>query len=565
MNTHITRGARTFALTRVRNLPIADRWLFAALLIGTGLASWQSYRVLLPYARGDTPLSFVPLVPLVGAFFLWRRFDPADIRSRTHDPFVDGLFLSLLIAASCVFLLLLPVTMSWDYWLDRLDVPGIVIVLCTVTVAAWGLPGLIKLSPALLYLLLAWPLPYLLLDNRFIPAMTSVTAAATRFVAPLLHLGIRPDPADPASLLVTFHGHTAQLVIAQACAGINGAVGLVVIALPIVWLARGSWESRVGWLLAGAALSWLMNVVRIVAIAAVTAIWGPGPTMTFLHPVFGLFLFALSFVVLLFIAPLFRLNITASWEPTQKTGSSGAVSAPRWNWRRLGLLLFIVGGAALAESNLGQFGWLTESSLPRVGLATASDLFHPPAGWHVTAAQRVLGWEPLFGPSTVSSVMTIRTARQADVDVQAIITRDASSFGAYGVEECYTFHGFVLHSVQRVSLGNGVTGTLVDFQDGNRTAASLYWLQPVSTPNGLYHQRIVLITGFGSHAARLAVSGSTPPAPGVVQPVQHVAEAIANFLSPWVGGSAGPAYTGYNAELQNLGQAVIAHERQATS
>ena len=40
--------------------------------------------------------------------------------------------------------------------------------------AAWGLPGLAQLGPALLYLLLAWPLPYLVIYNYTIPTLTAV-------------------------------------------------------------------------------------------------------------------------------------------------------------------------------------------------------------------------------------------------------------------------------------------------------------------------------------------------------------------------------------------------------
>ena len=44
------------------------------------------------------------------------------------------------------------------------------------------------------------------------------------------------------------------------------------------------------WLVAGAALSWVVNVVRIVLIAWAAAVWGRDPVMQLLRPELGLIL-----------------------------------------------------------------------------------------------------------------------------------------------------------------------------------------------------------------------------------------------------------------------------------
>jgi hypothetical protein len=284
--------------------------------------------------------------------------------------------------------------------------------------------------------------------------------------------------------------------------------------------------------------------------------------MTVLHPTVGLALFALSFALLLALAPRCHLDIGAPWRTRAAADNGEKRPARAWGWRRLTMMLLIVSGAALAESNLQQFDWLSDSSLPTAGLTNPHELFHAPPGWHVTGADTVTGWAPFFGPSTVSAVMTVATPGQSSVGVQAILTRDESAFSTYGVENCYTFHGYQLQAVRRTPLGNGVTGTLIDFRVQGQPASALYWIQPVRTPKGLYHQRIVLITDGGRRSLRLANLPRKIAAPGIVQPVQGLATAIAGFLSPWIGGNGGPAYTASNLELQALGQAVIARERQ---
>src|SRR5205085_6116993 len=202
-------GAAWWQGPRARSLLSSEYSLLVLLLLGVAVAGWPSFSALLPLAGGDTPVSFVPLVPLMGAIFLLRRFSYARITSHPRDGFVDSIVLLLLCGAVVVVLLLLPVVMSWDYWLTRLDMPGVVLLLTALVVAAWGLPGLAQLGPALLYLLLAWPLPYLVIYNHIIPPLTDVTALATRIVASHLPLlGLRANPQDAYTLLVPFQGHT---------------------------------------------------------------------------------------------------------------------------------------------------------------------------------------------------------------------------------------------------------------------------------------------------------------------------------------------------------------------
>jgi hypothetical protein len=207
------------------------------------------------------------------------------------------------------------------------------------------------------------------------------------------------------------------------------------------------------------------------------------------------------------------------------------------------------------ENDLNQSRWVSEATLPRVGLARPADLFSTPAGWRLMDVTPMDSWRSLFGPSTVAAVMDVMSPSQTHIGVQAILTRDAGTFTTYGVENCYIFHGYTLQGVHRVALGNGVIGTVVDFRDSAR-AATLYWLQPVQTPQGLFHERIELIADAAPRVARLqtAVQGS---------PLQRAAIAMLDLLSPWSSDkSADPAYQDMNEQLQDLGQAVVAQERR---
>src|SRR5438034_8740399 len=99
------------ARSRSRSLLRSEYSLLLALLLGVAAAGWPSFSAVLPLAGGDTPVSFVPLVPLMGAVFLVQRFSYAQIRSRPRDGFVAGIVLLLLCGAVVVFLLVLPMIM----------------------------------------------------------------------------------------------------------------------------------------------------------------------------------------------------------------------------------------------------------------------------------------------------------------------------------------------------------------------------------------------------------------------------------------------------------------------
>jgi len=557
----VVRHGGAFRAARLRRLPLSERGLLALMLLAVVAAGWPSFNALLALADGDTPVSTVPLAPFMGALFLLRRFNPAQLQKRPHDGFIDGIILILLCVLTTVVLLLLPVAMSWDFWLDRLDIPGLVLLLTCLVVAAWGLPGLAQLGPGLAYLLLSWPLPYVLLYNRIIPPLTDLTSSAVNLVAPLLRLGIQPDPQDTHTLLYQFQGHLNSIVVAQSCAGINGALGLAVIGLPIALLGRGSWEARGTWLALGIVLSWLVNVARIVIIVAAAVLWGPDLTMALLHPVLGMIFFALSFALLLALAPLCHLDVAAPWRTPRRPSAAASGSPRRARGPRLALTLgAILLAGALFDNNLAQFRGVAEATLPRVGLARADRLFPLPRGWFAINVAPISGWEPIFGPSTVAAALTIVRPTQADslVYVQAVLTRDAASFNTYGVEDCYAFHGYTLRSVRRVPLGHGVTATQIDFQDGRYQAAAVYWIQPVQTLRGLYHERVVLITDAAT--ARLQGVHLSPPTDVSTSPVQQVATMLDEALSPWTDGGGGAAYQAANDRLQRLGQIEIAQE-----
>src|SRR5262249_31212834 len=67
------------------------------------------------------------------------------------------------------------------------------------------------------------------------------------------------------------------------------------------------------------------------------------------------------------------------------------------------------------------------------------------------------------------------------------------SFGAYGVEACYDFHGYSLRDIAKVSLGAWISGEALSFSTrSNDDWSVVYWIWPVKTGKQTRYERIIL-------------------------------------------------------------------------
>ena len=80
------------------------------------------------------------------------------------------------------------------------------------------------------------------------------------------------------------------------------------------------------------------------------------------------------------------------------------------------------------------------------------------------------------------------------VVADVINTPDLSSFSAFGVENCYTFHGYSLADMTQVSLAGGITGQAMSYTSQQFGSWSIvYWIVPVKMDTGgTSYERVVL-------------------------------------------------------------------------
>jgi len=123
-----------------------------------------------------------------------------------------------------------------------------------------------------------------------------------------------------------------------------------------------------------------------------------------------------------------------------------------------------------------------------------------PDGWSAEY-ETTFGWaKPLFGDSSVWNRYVLhnvgggplRTSTTVVADV--INTPDLSSFSAFGIQACYTFHGYSLADVTQVALVGGVTGQAMSYTSQQYGSWSIvYWILPVKMTDGsTSYERTVL-------------------------------------------------------------------------
>ena len=122
-----------------------------------------------------------------------------------------------------------------------------------------------------------------------------------------------------------------------------------------------------------------------------------------------------------------------------------------------------------------------------------------PVGW-TARYQTTFKWAaPLFGEQSVwnryelypgvGGDLRARTEIVADV----IDTPDLQTFAAFGVEQCYQFHGYSLANVTQMPLAGGITGQSLAYtsqQFGSWTI--VYWILPVKRGASTVYERVVL-------------------------------------------------------------------------
>ena len=498
------------------------RWLHASdrtrviiqvgvLVTVVAIAYNYSLTTLLQNAGQETPLAYVSLVPAIALALAAIRSRPLKPEPPIHDRHVDYTVGIPLMAAALAVNLLLPQRMSAMFWVYRIDLLTLPFFVAGAVAIIFGVRVLWRQKLAVLYLFLAWPYPYQSVLLRVLNAFTAATIWGINQILRHLPVAKPVSSLDNTLYLVNHHGSTFALSVVSACSGVNSVVGFLLVGSAFAAIVRGPIITKLTWLFGGMALLWAINLGRITFIFWAGRTWGEGVAINILHPFIGLVTFSIGVVIMvLLIGPLgMHVGIgERRSEPAPKPIPVPELGAPMVRTPRslavpkvyLALTVAVVAGLILGISNLNlkTYNLVADASgEPRLQAYINAPV--APVGWRLRLSAEYDWAKPLFGDSSVWNRYDLYATEGGDlhanvpVVADVINSPDLSTFSAYGVENCYQFHGYALADVAQVTLAGGVTGQAMSYTSAQFGSWSIvYWIVPVKTGSSTNYERTVL-------------------------------------------------------------------------
>jgi exosortase/archaeosortase family protein len=478
-----------------------------AALLGIIVVAYNySLTTLLQLADLNTPLAYVSLVPLISLMLAYMHAKPRQAEPAIHDRQTDYIIGIPLMVAAYLVNRLLPSKLSAMFWVWRIDLLTLPFFVAGAVAVIFGVRVLWRQKVAVGFLLLAWPYPYTTVLLSVLNAFTSATLYAMARVVNVTHIATLVGPLSGGVFSVVHNGHPFSLSVVSACSGVSSVVGFLLVGTAFAATVRGPWVRKTLWLVGGMVLLWAINVGRITLIFWAGRQEGEHFAIDILHPYIGLVTFSIGVVVMiLFIRPLgLHFDIAPDRFKARSTQSPDAVSISKHVMAvprvYLAVAIVLVLGILVGFSNVGLQSYNLVANVAGES-KLSSYIAHPvaPNGWRSTYETSYTWAEPLFGEGSVWSRYVLYPQSGGNLIAHTSVVADVidspqlETFSAYGVEQCYEFHGYSLANVAQVSLGGGITGQTLAYtsqQYGSWTI--VYWILPVTRGNTTVYERVVL-------------------------------------------------------------------------
>lgn len=478
---------------------------------------------LLTLARGvglQTPLAYLAFVPLIAIVLGWVALRRESAQRPIHDRQLDYIVGIALVLVAAALTWLLPSTLAARFWLYRIDLLSLPLFAAGVVTMLYGLRSVWTLRFPLGFLLLAWPVPYLPLVGDGIRAFVDATSAALTMLARVIPIATAV-PGDDTFFFIRHGQELFPLSVSSACSGVNGLVGFILVGGALAYVVEGRLLRRLTWLAGGLVLIWLLNVARIELIFVVGTLFGQHVAIEILHPVAGLIAFNLGVFAMLVAVPRFGLRFVAlvPAEPTFVPAEQATESPLRQLRGAIAVSATLAIVLGVANAGYARYDAIADP-LGSARLAPFDVRHATVADWNISLVATYEDGKPFFGQSSTwdrmlySSTPTASLRASVPIYVDAIDTPDANSFAAYGIEECYRFHGYRIEFQGPVDIGGGVAGAVIDYHGpkDNVDWTALYWEWPYRDGANTMYQRVVLFVANGPLATYAGAAADTVPA-----------------------------------------------------
>jgi len=556
----------TFLRRHQRSLPAAGVVLVTVAAYHFTLANlWD-------FLRLDTPLAFLPLLPitaLVLAVITPRRY--ALAKPPIRDRHVDLLVGIPLLVVALLLVTLIPVITSAFYWSDRADVVSLALFAASATILTYGVTWFWRLKASFILLLLTCPALYLRLLVGALQGFVRQTDTVLAYVMSVLPVGARVGN-DPGVLILTRpHGQLVHVAVETVSPTVNTVLGFAFIGAAILTTRQGSIGRKLIWWADGLALAIVLNVARLAVVVALTAGGNAELGRGAYHAAISALVLVATLLVMFLVLPRFGLRPKEAVlrTPSPEMQSTSAAVAPpagqvrlRWARRRrtvfFALVLAATAFLALIDHGLEPFAAFgnafgTPTVQPFNGTASV------PRGWRVATLEHY-PWAAYYFGNNVdwTHYRVVPTYSHASVYADVVITPSKSSLDIQSVLTSSLFRSRYIRTWQRIDLGSGVYGLVLNYYDPRANArwGGVAWTWPVVVHGDTYYERVLLTS---AKVARTGTVTGFTPAGGI----QDVFLAVLNRAS---GGRMDPtiehAYQNVDLELESAAQALVRHALQ---
>lgn len=229
-----------------------------------------------------------PLVVATGIWLVVRRLP--QIRA-IAEPGRFGIALAMLIPA----LILYALGRAYDF--ISIEVASLILALLAVAYAYLGAKVLRLMWFPIFYLCFVIPLPGWLLDT--------VTSPLKLFVSEFVAGGLTLLGYPVARIGVTLYVEQYQLLVEDACAGLNSLISLAAIGLFYVYILRNTnWRYAMLLLALVVPIAILANCVRVAALVLLTYYYGDAVAQGYLHEFAGMVTFTSALLFLFLVDAL---------------------------------------------------------------------------------------------------------------------------------------------------------------------------------------------------------------------------------------------------------------------
>jgi exosortase/archaeosortase family protein len=524
-------------------------WPAAGLVVATVIAYQFTLSSLYDYLRLDTPLAYLPLLPLftIGiALTAARRYQEAA--APIADRQVDLIVGVPLIIVAILMITILPDLASTYYWTDRPDVLSLALFVSAGVIILYGVNWFWRIRAAIVFLVLMWPALYIHIMPGLMQSFTDWTNRTLASVVGHLPLGAT---TDGSGLVYLHQAGQAPLTVSvgSACSGANSVLGFGLVGAALLVTNQGRRRNKLAWFVLGLGLVFLLNVARLTSILALAAAGHPTLALGAYHAVIGLVLFTIAVIVMMWLMPRFGLRPKdpVAAKPAQENAAPRPArrrSRARLTIRYASVAL-VVGFVALADHELQPYAaFLDGTGNPTVLQFGSSQLL--PNGVQVQHVSNYPWAQQYFGSNSSFDRFSVSGTGAGVVWADVVRTDDKGSLDAYSLQNCFLFHNYDIRTAKRLELGSGVVGLLLNYSDSSTHAkwTTVSWAWPIRYQGETYYERVALTSDLAPG------TGATPD----FQPADGLHTFIVDLLNRTSGGTDDPTvrdlYKAADAKLQ---------------